>query len=218
MKKYVFFAIFSFVVTIAHSQNQIRIRGGALSTSTSVSEYNRGLSYFYYDSVTLDTKTTSPFVNVDIDIDLGKRFFLTTGLGYSEKGIPSVYYNNGGYWYAANQQYLGMNFQLKYHYKIKEKKFGVYAAAGFRSDVAVGGPNNAEIAIVNGSEYFQAFGQFNPIDFSLYTIVGLSYKLGPGDIILEANFMNGLSEVFSDQFVVGRTFSIGAAVGYSFYL
>lgn len=203
---------------MAFSQNQIRIRGGVLSTNTSVSEYSRGLNFFYYDSVTLDTHTITPQFNIDIDLDIGKGLFLTTGLGYSKKGLPSIYYINGDYWYAANQEYLGMNFQLKYYYKFKDDKFGLFAAVGFKSDFAVGGPNNAEIATVDGSEYFQAFGAFNPIDFSLHTIVGISYKLGPGDIILDANFQNGLSDIYKDPFIVGRIFSIGASLGYSFYL
>lgn len=218
MKKYLFFTVFSLISLFAFSQNQIRIRGGVLSTNTSVSEFNRRLNYFFYDSVTLDTRATSPQLNIDIDLDIGKGFFLTTGLGYSKKGLPSIYYINGDYWYDASQQYLGMNFQLKYHYKFNNEKFGIFGAAGFKADFAVGGPNNAEITNEAGSAYFHAFGTFNQVDFSLHTLLGLSYSLGPGDIILDVNFQNGLSDIFSDQFVVGRTFSVGASLGYSFYL
>jgi len=218
MMKYIFILLISTISTIALSQNQIRIRGGVLSTNTSVSEYNRGLDYFYYDSVTLFTQVTQPQINIDIDIDLGKRFFLSTGLGYSKKGIEGVQYDNGGYWYAANQEYLGMNIQLKYHYKFKGEKLGVFVATGFKSDFAVGGPNNAQIAIVEGSEYFQAFGTISQVDFSLHTVFGLSYKLGLGDITIDVNFQNGLSDILEDQFIVGRTFSVGSSIGYSFYL
>ena len=218
MNKYVVFICLHVIICQAFGQNQIRVRGGILSTNTTVSEYNRGLSYFYYDSVTLDTRRTAPQAGIDIDIDLGKRFFLTTGLGYSKKGIPSVYYINGGYWYSAKQEYMGMNFQLKYHYKVNHKKFGIFVAAGFKTDFAVGGPNNAEIASVAGKTYFQAFGGFNQADFSLQTTIGFSYRFGPGDLTLDSNFQNGLSDIISDRYIVGRTFSIGCSIGYSYYL
>ena len=218
MKRIILFVFFCFAVSFAFSQNQIRIRGGVLSTNTTVSEYSRGFNYFYYDSVTLETRRTTPQVNIDIDIDLGKRFFITTGMGYSKKGLPSVYYNNGGYWYSANQEYMGMIFQLKYHYKFGEERFGVFAAAGFKADFAIGGPSSAQIATVNGSKYFHAFGTFNQVDFSLLTNFGISYHLGPGDIVFDVNFQNGLSDIFEDRYIVGRTFSVGASLGYSFYL
>lgn len=218
MKNYIFILLITTISTVAYSQNQIRIRGGVLTTNTSVAEYNRGLDYFYYDSVTLYSRTTAPQLNVDIDIDLGERFFLSTGLSYSEKGLAGVRYTSGDYWYAADQKYLGMNILLKYHYKFNNEKLGVFVAAGFRSDFAVGGPNNAEIAIVYGAEYFRAFSTYNQIDFSMNTLLGVSYKLGPGDITLDVNFQNGLNDILADQFIVGRTFSIGTSLGYSFYL
>ena len=210
--------LFCLSIQVVFSQNQIRIRGGVLSTNTTVSEYSRGLDYFYFDSVTLDTRRTTPQVTIDIDIDLGKRFFLTTGLGYSKKGLPSVYYINGGYLYSAKQEYMGMNFQLKYHYKFNDDRFGLFAAAGFKADFAVGGPSSAQIATLDGEEYFNAFGTFNQGDFSLHSVIGTSYKLGPGDIILDVNFQNGLSDIYEDPFIKGLTFSIGASLGYSFYL
>jgi hypothetical protein len=80
----------------AFSQNQIRVRGGFTSTITSVSEYDRGVGYFYYDSVTLDTRVIFPSVNVDVDIDLGKGWFLANGLSYMRKGIERINYDNGG--------------------------------------------------------------------------------------------------------------------------
>ena len=218
MKKHLFFIVFFLGALNCFSQNQLRIRGGILSTHTSVSEYSRGLNYFYFDSVLLDANTYSPQFSVDIDLDLGKRFFLTTGLGYSKKGLPSIHYINGDYWYDASQQYLGMNFQIKYHHKFADKRFGIFGAVGFKVDFAVGGPNNAEITNEDGAAYFHAFGTFNQVDLSLPSQVGLSYKLGPGDIVLDINFQNGLSDVFSDRFVAGRTFSVGACLGYSFYL
>jgi hypothetical protein len=138
----------------AFSQNQIRVRGGFTSTITSVSEYDRGVGYFYYDSVTLDNRVVFPSVNVDVDIDLGKNWFLTNGLSYMRKGIESINYENGGYWLEARQEYIGMNVMLKYHHKFQDEKFGIYAAAGFRADFTVGGPNIAEIAYGIGKNTF----------------------------------------------------------------
>jgi hypothetical protein len=176
------------------------------------------LGYFYYDSVTLDTRVVFPSVNVDVDIDLGKRWYLTTGLSYMRKGIESVYYNGGGYAYEARQEYMGMNILLKYHYKFNNDKIGLYAAGGLRADFTVGGPNNAEITYGGGENYFHAFGTFGTTEFLLPTLVGVSYKLGPGDITFDVNFLKGLSDIIPDRFIVGRTFSMGVSLGYSFYL
>lgn len=200
------------------SQNQIRVKGGVTSSKTSISEYERGIGYFYYDSVTLDTRVTYPAVNIEVDIDLNNNFYLTNGLSYMRKGVPQVFYNNGGYWLEARQEYIGMNTMLKYHHKFADKGWGLYAAAGFRADFTVGGPNNAEIAFGEGSEFFQAFGTFSTVEFVLPTTIGASYHLGPGDIIVEVNFLKGLSDVIPDQYIVGRTFTYGASLGYSVYL
>lgn len=218
MNKYIVSLFICLIYTGAFSQNKIGIRGGFTSTNTSVSEYNRGVGYFYYDSVTLDTRVVFPSVNVDVDIDLGKNWFLTNGLSYMRKGIESINYDNGGYWLEARQEYIGMNVMLKYHHKFQDEKFGVYAAAGFRADFTVGGPNIAEIAYGIGKEYFQAFGTFAVAEFALPTTIGASYKLGPGEVILEANFIKGLSDIIPDRYIVGRTFTIGASLGYSIYL
>ena len=218
MRRFLTVLLFLIIISNSKAQNQIRINGGILFTNTTVSEYNRGLEFFYYDSVSLDTRRTTPQANIEIDIDLGQRFFLTTGLGYSKKGMPSIYYINGEYWYAAKQEYIGMNVLLKYHYRFDDKRFGIFAAGGFKTDFAVGGPNNAQIANVAGSEFFHAFGVFNQVDFSLQTLLGISYKLGPGDLVFDVRFQNGLSDVIADQFIVARTFSIGTSLGYSFHL
>jgi hypothetical protein len=218
MKIYLLFASFCLLTVIASAQNQLRISGGVLSTSTTVSEYSRGLDYFFYDSVFLDTRVTRPAVNIDVDIDLGKHFFFTTGLSYSTKGITSINYTKVAYWYGAQQEYIGLKINLKYHHKFSDGKFGIFAAAGGKADFTVGGPTSAEIAILDGAQYFQAFGTFKPVDFSLLTNFGISYRLGPGDIILDISFQNGLTDVLEDQFIVGRSFSMGAGIGYSLYL
>ena len=208
----------SAVATLAYGQNQLRVRAGVLSTNTAVSEYSRGLGYFYYDSVTIDPRTTTATMSIDIDMDLGKRFYFSTGLSYAKKGLPLIYYPQGEYGYTANQEYMGLNFQLKYHYRFSDETWGVFAATGFRSDFAVGGPPSAEISNDRQAAYFQSFGTFKSSEFSFNTIVGISYKLGPGDIILDATILYGLSDTLADRFAVGRTFSIGSSIGYSWYL
>jgi hypothetical protein len=204
--------------TVAFGQNQIRVRAGFLSTNTSVSEYSRGIGYFYYDSVTIDSRATAATLNMDIDLDMGKKFYFSTGLSYSKKGLPVIFYPQGQYGYTANQEYMGMNFQVKYHYKFSNDTFGLFAATGFRSDFAVGGPPSAEIANDSKSAYFQSFGTFKSVEFSFNTILGISYRLGPGDITLDGTMLYGLSDTLTDRFSVGRTFSIGANLGYSWYL
>ena len=218
MRKCLLLIIFCSITFQSICQNQVRISGGIFSTNTSVSEYNRGLNYFYYDSVLLDTRVTRPTLNVDIDIDLGKRFYFSSGISYSTKGMSSINYTKVEYWYSARQEYIGLNINLKYHHKFRNEKFGIYAAAGAKADYAVGGPTSAEIALLDGKEYFHAFGTFNQVDFSFRTLIGLSYKFGPGDIVFDVNFQNGIGDVIADRYIVGRTFSIGTSLGYSIYL
>lgn len=218
MRTLLLFTCMTLVATVVNGQNQIRVRAGVLSTNTAVSEYSRGIGYFYYDSVTIDSRATAATLNLDIDLDMGKRFYFSTGLSYSKKGLPLIFYPQGQYGYTANQEYMGMNFQLKYHYKFSEETFGIFAATGFRSDFAVGGPPSAEVANDRQAAYFQSFGAFKSLDFSFNTIIGISYKLGPGDIILDATILYGLSDTLADRFTVGRTFSIGTSLGYSWYL
>jgi hypothetical protein len=54
MKSLLFIAIMCVASTVVYGQSQIRVRAGVLSTNTAVSEYSRGIGYFYYDSVTID--------------------------------------------------------------------------------------------------------------------------------------------------------------------
>ncbi len=217
--KYFFYLILSMTAILSgYSQNQIRIKGGMLYTNTSVSEYNRGLGYFYYDTVSIDATTSSPHVALDVDVDLNKNFFLITGLSYSKKGLPLIYSPSLEFGYTAVQEYMGMNLQVKYHSKIKSGKFGWFIATGFRTDFAVAGPTSAEIATGNQSEVFNAFGTFKPVDFAFNTVAGGSWRLGPGDITAEVQFLNGLSDVLADRYAVGRTYSTGFSVGYSYYL
>ena len=69
-----------------------------------------------------------------------------------------------------------------------------------------------------GAEFFNAFGTFYPVEFVLPTMVGASYKIGPGEIILDVNFLKGLSDVFPDRYAIGRTFTMGVCLGYAFYM
>lgn len=218
MKKYIFLILCFVFFQGLKAQNQIRLRGGITSTNTTVSEYDRGGGVFYYDSVALDTKVVYPAINLDVDIDLGKNFFLSTGLSYMRKGIEEIHYDYGSYWYEARQEYMGINILLKYHYRFNESKFGLFAAGGMRADFTVGGPNSAEIANGYGSKYFQAFGTFQAVEFVLPTMIGASYKLGPGEVSLDINFLKGLTDIIPDQYIVGRTFSMGICLGYSVYL
>jgi hypothetical protein len=146
---------------------------------------------------------------------------MVTGLNYSQKGISSISYTDTlgvSRTKSAEQNYLGLNVQLKYRYRFNDSKFGLYLASGPSINFAVGGPNYAEYSTVNGSTYFQAFGTFSEVEMSLYTNLGVSYKLGPGDIFLEGVMINGMSDAISNKYIVGKGISFGALLGYSFYL
>jgi hypothetical protein len=62
------------------------------------------------------------------------------------------------------------------------------------------------------------FCRFNEIDFGWMSEGGVSYKLGPGDVVLKASYLYGLSDVLEDAFVTGRTTSFGISLGYSLKL
>jgi hypothetical protein len=218
MTKYLLVFIFLLVSISGKTQNRIAVRGGATFTRTAVSEYNRGLSYFYYDSVSLDTEVVFPSFNIDADISLGKGWFFASGLSYMRKGIESVQYVNGGFTREARQEYMGLSVMLKYHHRLDNGRVGLYIAGGVRADFTVGGPNNAEIAYGSGSNYFHAFGTFSIAEFVLPTQIGASYRMGPGEILLDLNFLKGLSDVLPDRYIVGRSFSVGLNLGYALYL
>lgn len=222
MKKLFFLLAFCGLIGSAVAQNQIRLKAGFLSTYTGIAEYvEPGNNYFLLDSVQYKQRVSSALAALEMDVELGKRFFLVTGFGYSRKGLPEITHTDflgNTRSRSAFQNYLGVNFQLKYHYRFKECKFGLFLATGPKVDFAIGGPNYAEYSTVTGSEHFQAFGTFNIVEFVWYTNLGVSYKLGSGDLILDMNMMNGLNDVFQNKYLVGRTLSIGVSVGYSFYL
>jgi hypothetical protein len=138
----------------AFSQNQIRVRGGFTSTITSVSEYDRGVGYFYYDSVTLDNRVVFPSVNVDVDIDLGKNWFLTNGLSYMRKGIESINYENGGYWLEARQEYIGMNVMLKYHHKFRMRNLASMQLRVFGQILLLVGQISLRLPMESGKNTF----------------------------------------------------------------
>jgi hypothetical protein len=62
------------------------------------------------------------------------------------------------------------------------------------------------------------FSKFNEVDLSWVGEAGCSYQLGPGDVIFRITYHYGLSDVLEDAFVVARSMSLGATIGYSFKL
>ena len=62
------------------------------------------------------------------------------------------------------------------------------------------------------------FSRFNEVDLSWMSEAGVSYKLGPGDVVVRLSYLYGMSDVLEDAFIVGRSMSAGITVGYSFKL
>lgn len=201
------------------AQNSIGIQAGFLGTHTSIAEYERiERQDFLLDSMSLDPNAGSFQAAVNVDVDLGKNFFLSTGFHYSNKGLANVTFTDSIGWpwtTPARQHYVGLSMLLGYHVHFHQSKFGLQFATGPQADFAVGTPNGG--ALFSGPYYrfFMPFSRFNEVDLSWVAEAGCSYKLGPGDVLLKVVYQYGLSDVMEDAFVVGRTMSLGVSVGYS---
>jgi len=222
MKKTVSFLFILFLAHHMQAQNSFGIQAGFLSTHTSVAEYQRpGWAFFLMDYVSLDPNRNSAHIALTADIDLGKRFFLSTGLHYEEMGTSRISFTDTlkrFYSYSANEQYLGWSLLVKYHYRFGDSRFGVFAAAGPKLDFAISYLNEAEQAPQAAVDFITPFARFNVLDFSLAVEAGCSYKLGPGELNIRLNYYQGLSDVLRNDYLVGKTRSLGIDLGYTFYL
>jgi hypothetical protein len=158
---------------------------------------------------------------LNADFDLGRNFYLSTGFHYSNKGLSNVTFTDSTGWpwtTPARQNYVGLSMLVGYHFHLNQSRFGLQLATGPQADFAVGTPNGG--ALFSGPYYrfFMPFSRFNEVDLSWVAEAGCSYRLGPGDFLVRATYMYGLSDVMEDPFVVGRTMSVGLSVGYSFRL
>jgi len=222
MKKAIFLLVFSWISVQLHAQNAIGIQAGFLGTHTSVAEYERlGRYDNLLDSVTISTNVGSVQAMVNFDVAIGRNLFLSPGFQYCSKGLADVTFidSTGYYWIApARQNYMGMSLLAGYNFRFKESKIGLRLATGLRADFAIGTPNPGTLFSGNYSRFLMPFSRFNETDLTWISEVGVSYQLGPGDIIARLNYLYGLSDVLEDAFVVGRSMSLGISVGYSFRL
>ena len=222
MKKTILLLIIGWISFHLEAQNSIGIQIGYLGTHTYVAEYERiERRDFLLDSMSLNVNVGSLQAAINVDIDLGKNFFLSTGFHYSNKGLAKVTFIDSIGWpwtTPARQHYVGISLLMGYHFHFKQSKFGLQLATGPQVDVAVGTPNDG--ALFSGPYYrfFMPFTRFNEIDMSWKAEAGCSYKLGPGDVVLKATYHFGLSDVLEDAFIVARTMSYGVSLGYAFKL
>jgi len=221
MQKISLIILLSILTIGLFAQNQIRLKAGFLSSYTYVAEYQQPGQGFLLDSVELDKRVFSPLASLDIDIDLGKNLYMVSGFGYSRRGLEEI--ENTDIFgvtrsKSARQNYLGLHIQLKYYYRFKDSKIGLFLASGPKIDFAIGPANYAEYSLAPGNEYFHAFGSFNVVEFLWYTNLGVSYQLGPGELFFDINMLNGLSRVLRNSHIVAKSLSVGAAIGYSVYL
>ncbi len=222
MKKTILLLIICWTSFWVEAQNSIGIQVGFLGTHTYVAEYERiERRDFLLDSVSLNVNVGSLQAAVNMDIDLGKNLFLSTGFHYSNKGLANVTFVDSTGWpwtTPARQHYVGISLLLGYHFHFKQSKFGLQFATGPQIDVAVGTPNDG--ALFSGPYYrfFMPFTRFNEVDLSWKAETGCSYKIRPGDVVLKASYHFGLSDVLEDAFIVARTMSYGISIGYAFKL
>ena len=219
MKKLLIVLIMVFSLGSLQGQNSFSLAAGYLFTHTSVAEYKRpDYNYYLLDYVTLKPNMNSFHASLSVDLDIGSRFFLSTGMHYKQMGISNISFVdtiNDYYSYTANQHYIGWSLLLKYVYQIPESKFGIFAGVGPMVDFAVGYLNIAEQAPFRARDSMTPFARFNTIDFSIAVEVGATYQLGPGSLMAKINYFQGLSDVLRDDYVVGKTMSVGIDIGYS---
>jgi hypothetical protein len=222
MKKKILALFLCWISCQLQAQNSIGFHAGFLGTHTSVAEYQRvDRKDYLLDSVTLTPDVGSLQAAINVDIDLGKNFFLSTGFHYCNKGLANVAFTDPSGWLwstEARQQYMGISLLIGYHFRFRQSKFGVMAATGPRADFAIGAPNGG--ALFSGPYYrfFMPFSRFNEVDLSWAAEAGVSCKLGPGDVIVKLSYLYGMSDVLEDAFVIGRSMSAGISAGYSFHL
>ncbi|MFZ4521502.1 MAG: outer membrane beta-barrel protein [Bacteroidales bacterium] len=223
MKKIIVILFFSWIsFNMLQAQNSIGVQVGFLGTHTSVAEYERiARQDHLLDSVDLKPDVGSVQAAVNVDFDLGKNFFLSTGFHYARKGLANVTFTDSIGWLwstAARQNYMGISMLLGYHFHPRNSKIGLQLAAGPQVDFAVGTPNPGALFSAPYYRFFMPFSRFNEVDFSWVAEAGATYKAGPGNIVVKLSYKYGMSDVLEDAFIVARTMSYGVTVGYSLRL
>lgn len=222
MKILTLFLFVSLLMAQLQAQNSIGIQVGFLGTYTSVAEYERiGRRDYLLDSVKLNKTAGSVQAAFNMDIDLGKNLFLSTGFHYSNKGLSNVTFADSTGWpwsTPARQHYLGLSMLIGYHFHFNQSKLGLQLATGLQADFAVGTPNGGTLFSGPYYRFFMPFSRFNEVDLSWRTEAGLAYPLGPGDVMVKLSYQYGLSDVLEDAFIVARSMSVGISVGYAFKL
>lgn len=206
------------------AQNSLSAHFGFLGTHTSVAEYERiNRQDMLLDSMSLKTNVGSFQASIEADIDLGKNFYLATGLNYCKKGLAQVNFTDSTGWTwsipdGARQNYAGISLLIGYQHKFRDSRLGYKAATGFKCDFAVGTPNGGVLFSGPYYRFFLPFSEFSEVDLGWMTEAALTYKWGPGDVVLKLSYTYGLSDVMKDPWVVGRTMSGGLSLGYSIAL
>ena len=203
------------------AQNTISIQAGFLGTHTSVAEYTRAGRYDnLLDSVRLKQNIGSFQALITTDLDMGKNFIFSTGFHFAQKGIAEVSHTDSTTTYItrAYQNYVGLSAMIGYHIHFKKSKFGLQLQTGPQVDFAVGTPNNGALFSGCGYKFFNAFCRFNEVDLSWVAAAGVTYRLGPGDMVVRVAYLYGLSDVLEDAYIIGRSMSVGITMGYSIKL
>lgn len=219
MKKTILILIFGLSACLIQAQNSIGIQVGYLGTYTSIAEYERiNRMDFLLDSMSLSKNVGSVSAAINLDVDLGKNFFLSTGFRYANKGLANVTFTDSTGWpwqTAARQKYLGLSVLAGYRIRFHQSKFGLLVATGLQADFAIGTPNPGTLFSGPYYRFFLPFSQFSEVDLSWISEAGVSYKLGPGEVVGKLTYLFGMSDVMEDPWVVGRSMSFGISAGYS---
>lgn len=200
MKKIILIIAFAFLlIPTAQSQEKIQfgIKGGVNFTTMTSNDYLNDEKY-----------KTGLYLGATVEIPLGKKFSIQPEILYSKQGVKGnvfLYYVNPGEPLppaAALHQldYLKIPILVKL-YLVKNLSIEIGPSFNF---------------LVNDKFTYLSSTQTNLAEkFELGGVVGLSYKV-KSNFVVNANYLNGFSNVLKSPFENSKSYGFSLGVGYLF--
>ena len=200
MKKIILIIAFAFLlIPTAQSQEKIQfgIKGGVNFTTMTSNDYLNDEKY-----------KTGLYLGATVEIPLGKKFSIQPEILYSKQGVKGnvfLYYVNPGEPLppaAALHQldYLKIPILVKL-YLVKNLSIEIGPSFNF---------------LVNDKFTYLSSTQTNLAEkFELGGVVGLSYKV-KSNFVVNANYLNGFSNVLKSPFENSKSYGFSVGVGYLF--
>ncbi len=201
MKKIILIvAISIFTLTSVKSQEKIQfgVKGGVNFTTMTSNDY-------LYD----EKYKTGLYLGATVEIPLGKKFSIQPEILYSSQGIkgkalvnyPSLVPGPMPVFYAEHKlDYIKIPILAK-----------LYLAKNFSLEI---GPSFN--FLVNDEFTYNSYTQTDLAKkFEFGGVVGLSYKV-KSDVVVNANYLNGFSNVLKSPFENSKSYGFSVGIGYLF--